>query len=140
MSEIEEWREMPSLPEYEASSLGRIRRVPHTAPMPRGGERTYGGKPWGGVWSEDRFIFSFRGKTYRVARMVCEAFHGTAPSPDHVAMHLDEDASNNRPVNLAWGTQRENLNAPGFLNYCRGRIGFLSPGWIHTLRKEGHPV
>lgn len=36
-------------------------------------------------------------------------------------MHLDEDNGNNRPGNLAWGTQQQNLNAPGFKQYCRER-------------------
>ena len=38
-------------------------------------------------------------------------------------MHLDENAANNRASNLRWGTQKENLNAPGFLDYCRTRTG-----------------
>ncbi len=42
-------------------------------------------------------------------------------------MHLDENAANNGADNLAWGTQKENLNAPGFLTYCRSRTGEDSP-------------
>ena len=42
-------------------------------------------------------------------------------------MHLDENAVNNRASNLRWGTQKENLNAPGFLTYCRSRTGEDSP-------------
>ena len=38
-------------------------------------------------------------------------------------MHLNEDSSDNRPENLMWGTQKENLNAPGFIAYCKGRTG-----------------
>lgn len=53
--------------------------------------------------------------------MVCEAFHGVQPHPypQSVCMHLDENSRNNRPENLAWGSQKENLNAPGFVAYCR---------------------
>jgi hypothetical protein len=120
---IEEiWKEVPSLPEYEASSLGRIRRKPFVGVMPRGGERQYGGKEWFGVWHKDtkRFMFTFKGKNYKVAVVVCEAFHGKAPHPYpmSVCMHLDENSRNNRADNLAWGSQKENLNAPGFLAYC----------------------
>lgn len=42
-------------------------------------------------------------------------------------MHHDEDARNNCPSNLRWGTQRENLNYPGFLSYCQSRTGANSP-------------
>ena len=119
----EEWRVVPSLPQYTASSHGRIMREPHEGPMPRGGVRVYGGVPWYGFWErvEGRFTMMYRRRTYRVARLVCEAFHGPAPEDKTVCMHLDENASNNRPDNLRWGTQQENLNAPGFINYCKER-------------------
>lgn len=117
----EVWRSIPSLPEYLASSGGRIMRLPYRGAMPHGGERAYGGEPYFGVWSEtdNRFIVQFRGRTYKIARLICEAFHGPAPVDKPVCMHLDENSRNNRPDNLAWGTQKENLNAPGFLAYLR---------------------
>jgi hypothetical protein len=120
MSEQEEWRPIPSLEGYEASSLGRILRRPWKSRMPHGGWRTYGGKAWFGTWDGKRFKFFHGGKNYRVAPLVCEAFNGPAP-PGHVCMHGDEDSRNNRPTNLSWGTQKQNLNAPGFLAYCRAR-------------------
>jgi hypothetical protein len=63
----------------------------------------------------------------KVHRAVCEAFHGPAPFERAVVIHIDEDAHNNRPENLKWGTQKENLNAPGFKDYCRNRTGDNSP-------------
>lgn len=90
--------------------------------------RKYGGTPTTGQWDGHRYVYSRRGhKTLKVARLVCEAFHGTPPQIDSVCMHLDENSRNNEPGNLAWGTQKENLNAPGFLQYCRGRTGDNSP-------------
>lgn len=123
------WRIVPSVPAYLASSEGRIMATPHLGPMPNGGERHYGGQPHFGVWNKQdaRFIVVCKGKTYKVHRMVAEAFHGPAPFDDAVVMHLDENSANNRPENLKWGTQKENLNAPGFLKYCRGRTGASSP-------------
>ena len=97
--------------------------------MPNGGVRTYGGKPWPGVWepAEGRYILMYKGKTYRVARLVCEAFHGPPPLGKPFCLHDDEDSRNNKPGNLLWGTQKENLNAPGFLAYCRSRTGEDNP-------------
>jgi hypothetical protein len=117
---MEEWKEIPSLPEYVASSFGRVMRVPYQTGMPYGGFRTYGGQPTLGVWcaKQKRFFFNFRKKNYKVARLVCEAFHGPA-KPKEVCIHIDEDSRNNRPENLKWGTQKENLNCPKFLEYAK---------------------
>lgn len=81
------------------------------------------GKPTFGVWEkvQKRFVYLFRRKTFKVHSAVCEAFHGPKPFPKAVAMHDDENSRNNRPDNLKWGTQKENLNYPGFLAYCRTR-------------------
>lgn len=90
--------------------------------------RGYGGEPTYGQWDGGRFIYSRRGhKTLKVARLICEAFNGPAPDGRPVCMHLDENSRNNAPSNLAWGTQKENLNAPGFISYCKGRTGENNP-------------
>lgn len=117
----ETWRPIPSLPEYLASSDGRIMRLPHCGEMPNGSVRHYGGEPTQGVLTEGRYKFAYRGKNFKVHRLVCEAFAGPPPFPGAVCMHLNEDATDNRAANLAWGTQRENLAAPGFRAYLRRR-------------------
>jgi hypothetical protein len=102
--------------------------APYWGTMPHGGGRPYGGQPHFGVWNkhDGRFITVYKGKTYKIARLVCEAFHG-APFKGAVCMHIDENAANNKPVNLAWGTQKENLNADGFLVYREASTGEESP-------------
>ena len=51
--------------------------------------------------------------TERVHRIVATAFHGEAPSPNHVVDHFDINRQNNRPENLRWLTKLENaLNNP----------------------------
>lgn len=48
--------------------------------------------------------------TQLVHRLVCAAFHGEQPSPEHTDVrHLDGDKKNNRADNLAWGTRSENM-------------------------------
>ncbi|WP_300573472.1 HNH endonuclease signature motif containing protein [Phenylobacterium sp.] len=110
------WRVVPSVPGYLASTHGRLMKAPYLAPLPNGGVRNYGGEPTYGVWvdSERRYITNIDGHSRKVARLVCEAFHGPAPDGFPVCMHLDEDSRNNRPENLQWGTQKENLAAPGY--------------------------
>lgn len=46
--------------------------------------------------------------TKSVHRLVCMAFHGMPTSGSMQVRHLDGDPTNNRPENLAWGTQVEN--------------------------------
>ena len=121
---VERWRISPSLPAYEVSILGRVRCIPFVVAMPHGGERKYGGRAHSGFWAanEGRYIFTYKGKAYKVATLVCEAFNGPRPS-GMVCMHIDENSRNNRASNLKWGTQKENLNAPGFIAYCKSRTG-----------------
>ena len=124
---IEAWAPIPSQPGLLASSDGRIMVEPYTAQLPKGGVRVYGGTPTAGQWDGTRYIYARRGhKTLKVHRLVCEAFNGQPPAKS-VCMHLDENARSNRPENLSWGTQKQNLNAPGFIAYCKSRTGENSP-------------
>jgi hypothetical protein len=140
MSTGEIWRDVPSLPGVLASSEGRVMITPYRGPMPNGGERPYGGTPTFGVWNklDARFITTVGERTWKVARLIAEAFHGPPPFDGAVVMHLDENAVNNRASNLRWGTQKENLNAPGFLTYCRSRTGEDSPS-VKGRRKASAP-
>lgn len=49
-----------------------------------------------------------RYRNVRVHRIVCEAWHGPAPSSEHEVAHDDCDKSNNRPDNVSWKTYAEN--------------------------------
>jgi hypothetical protein len=129
----EEWRPVPSLPGLLASSLGRVMSEPYAMTMPNGGERMRRLAPTFGSWSGARFTLRYRGRTYRVAPLICEAFHGPKQE-GQVCMHDDEDARNNRPRNLLWGTQKQNLNYPGFKAYCHSRVGDRSPTAIARSR------
>jgi hypothetical protein len=125
MTDAEIWKPVPSLPGVEASSWGRLRTAKVEVKMPRGGYCVRGGKPTRGGFNKavQRYRFRWDGRSYVVARLICEAFHGPPPFPDARALHEDEDSTNDRPANLRWGTQKQNLNYPGFLAYCRGRTG-----------------
>ena len=130
MDDEETWRSVPSFEGVMASSWGRLCLPPSVACMPKGGERIYTPKPAYGTVARAnskakhcyRNIFNRRLGNIKVHRAVCEAFHGPCPVGLET-LHLDEDGLNNRPENLRWGTRKENLNAPGFKNYCRGRTG-----------------
>lgn len=133
----EVWRCVPSLPGILVSSIGRYMTSPYQGVMPHGGKRWYGGEPtYGRPDDSGRLGMTRNGKNHRIHRLVCEAFHGPAPFPRAVVMHLDEDQTNNRADNLKWGTQKENLNAPGFIAYCRSRTGSKNPAIKGRRQRE----
>jgi len=122
------WKPVPSEPGVMASSKGRVLLPPRYAPISHGGYRAYLPEPRYGQISrahkdaahDYRIIMVRRDDApsrqapRKVHQLVCEAFHGPKPFPDAVVLHLDEDAHNNRPENLKWGTQKENLNMPKY--------------------------
>jgi hypothetical protein len=125
----EHWKPVPSMPGVLASSEGRLLLPPRYAPLPNGGYRLYTPEPSEGferrskVGAAHVYRGTFNGfyGNIKVHRAVCEAFHGAAPFDGAVVIHLDESALNNRPENLKWGTQKENLNMPKIKAYQRSR-------------------
>ncbi|MDB5596218.1 MAG: endonuclease [Hyphomicrobiales bacterium] len=139
MNVSETWKVIPSLPEYIASSKGRVMRIPYEKPMPYGGIRCYGGQPTRGQCHEgngDRPTLIFRKRNFRMSRLICEAFHGPSPFPNAVVMHIDDDQTNNAPENLKWGTQKENLNAPQFIRKLQARVRRFTGLQVHEIRSR----
>ena len=125
---------IPSLYGAYANDLGQIKLPESVAKMPQGGERKYQTKWVYGVKRRasktalhEYFAITHRGKNFKIHRLVCEAFHGPPPDDKPIVLHLNESALDNRPENLRWGTQKENLNMPKFLEYCRSRTGENNP-------------
>lgn len=137
MDEI--WRNIPSVPSMEASSWGRVRIKPYSIPMPGGrGIKNITPKPRFGTEQKSatgrpgvpkRRMIHVLGleKAFIVSRLVCEAFHGPAPFDGAMALHKDEDPSNNTPSNLEWGTAKKNQNAPLLKAWQKSRVGAESP-------------
>jgi len=121
---MEQWRDIPSLEGYQASTLGRVRGE-KVGSMPNGSTRLYKTGPTYGMRVRTTGRFPWRmqiqvcGKNHKVHRLVCEAFHGPCPENKTDVMHLNEISIDNRPENLRWGTRKENLNSPGVKRYHR---------------------
>lgn len=121
---VEEWRPCPFHPLLSASSHGRIRVLAHEGDMPHGGTRVYEGDPVFGTIAAStggfRFTCRLLGRTWRVARVVCAAFHGLPEGERDRALHVNENALDNRAVNLRWATQQECTSKPGFISFHQG--------------------
>jgi hypothetical protein len=99
--------------------------------------RSLCGKPGLGYWDKSTDRYTVRNRTYKVARLVAEAFLGPSPFDGAIVLHVDEDSTNNRPSNLRWGTRRENCNSPKYLAYCRARwIGENNPNFKGRLKQH----
>lgn len=103
---MEEWRDIPSAPFYQASSLGRIRRSRSATGTKAGRVRRLHVRASGYVDINLSHGNVHQNRT--VHSLVCEAFHGPAPSSEHEVSHGNGDRSDNRPENLSWKTHLEN--------------------------------
>jgi hypothetical protein len=95
-----EFRDIPGIPLYVASSDGRIYRKGSATPLT--------GKSVNG-YRVVKLSFGPLRKYHSVNRLVCLAFHGEPPHDGMQAAHLDSIRDNNRPSNLKWKTRKENV-------------------------------
>lgn len=98
---------------YEVSSLGRVRSFEKTIQTALGVPRTYPArimKPSVNKRGYSRLTLHSDGQKKYVSlyRLVCEAFHGTAPEGKPWALHRDGNPKNNKADNLYWGSPTEN--------------------------------
>ena len=125
------WKAIPSWPGYEASSDGEIRlTIQRRSRKPRilkGGLHSNG-------YRSVQTTFNGKKVLALVHRLVCEAFHGPAPSRVHEVRHLDGQRSNNKPSNLKWGTGKE--NAADRRRHRRDRLGARH----HCAKIDDHEV
>jgi hypothetical protein len=103
---MEEWRVIQGFDAYEASSIGRVRRV-------KGGR----GARIGSILAPKThrhgypvYDLSMYNQVTRLtaARCVALAFHGAAPTSKHQAAHDDGNPTNNTVRNIKWATAVEN--------------------------------
>lgn len=125
-TEPEEWRPVPSLPGVIASSWGRVHRVTRDGLSSRGrpAKPTYGGKVrmkegYVALWVTWLNLNGEKKCRRLVSRLVCEAWHGPAPADKPLAMHGNDDPTDNRPSNLSWGSYRDNLSQEGSRSRAR---------------------
>lgn len=100
-----EWRDAPGFPGYQVSGDGRIRR---SVPV-RGGIAGKVLRPFAKESGHRDIVLRRNGKFVhaRIARLVCEAWHGPCPA-GHECCHNDGDPANDHWTNLRWDTRKAN--------------------------------
>lgn len=111
---------------YSVRDNGAVLRHPRIGNKPR---------PTDNVWTFGKYnaktgYAEIAGE--RVHRIVATAFHGVAPSPQHVVDHIDTNRRNNRPENLRWITKLENI----LLNPITAKKIILACGSIEEFLKD----
>lgn len=110
----EEWRSIPGWEGiYEVSSHGNVRSCDRVVHFTNGRSRHHPPamlRPWLQVYPTVALQDKQSGRYLRtfVHRLVCMAFHGAAPSPEHEVAHNDGDPLNSHYSNLRWSTHVEN--------------------------------
>lgn len=94
----EVWKGVAGSLVYEVSSHGRVKSSKGIKkPTVANNKHDVVSLKMGGEWS-----------THNVHILVCTAFHGPRPSPEHECCHIDSNKANNQASNLRWGTSKEN--------------------------------
>lgn len=104
---VEQWRAIPGYSNYEASDLGRVRRIAGRGIVP-GESRVL--KPRTNNAGRLRVVLcqDEQRHDWLVHRLVLLAFVGSPPTPEHECDHKDFDTLNNRLENLEWVLPSEN--------------------------------
>jgi hypothetical protein len=104
----EEWRNVVGFEGvYEVSCLGRVKRIaPGQGATPGRILRQHQHQSGYvnvalSTHSSKRFIW--------VHRLVCTAFHGQPPTPEHEVNHKNGVKTDNRVINLEWATKSQNI-------------------------------
>jgi hypothetical protein len=110
----EEWRVVSGFPDYEVSDRGRVRRITDAF---WGRWRTKTLRTPAGFFLKAYPINGYpvvalfkNGKRYNkgIHILICTAFHGEKPTPNHEVAHWDGDRTNFSINNLRWVTAKEN--------------------------------
>ena len=132
MTVTETWRPIPGHQGYEASSLGRVRSVDRVVIDSRGRRMRYSGRVLRVRMSNRGYLTTTLGsaRAQLIHNLVSAAFLGPKPS-GLLTRHVNDNRTDNRVENLAYGTPADN-------NHDAVRNG-RNRNANRTHCQEGHP-
>lgn len=134
---MEDWRPIAGFPGYQVSNLGRVQSFRKNGLFGTVLKQTRGNRNMRALVT----LYLDAKPNYRlVARLVCAAFHGEPPTPQHQAAHIDGNIFDDTSGNLAWKTPKQNCedrNAHGRTQ--RGETHYaaiLTETQVKDIRKD----
>lgn len=130
---IEIWKAIPDTDNlFEASTLGRIRSVDHMVKSKKYGDRVFKGTIFIPYEQNNKYLtvcIKVNGKVGKqlVHRVIAKTFIETN-NYSLVVMHKNNIKSDNRVINLRWGTQKTNVR-DSYLD------GIRKMAWEHRFSK-----
>lgn len=107
LTEIEVWRDIPGSAGYQASSAGRVRSVSRTVQHANGSSYSVRGTVLAPCVRRDGYLqVNINRKSVKVHKAIAMAFLGDSECS---VLHRNGIATDNRPENLYYGTQSQNL-------------------------------
>lgn len=121
---MEEWKTIPDYEDFEASTLGRIRRR-----LPGGSNSSHVGRLRTPQAHETGYLYiaireDGKTKNLYIHKLILLAFCGP-PSDGQECAHFDGNKHNNRLENLRWATRTENSRDK--IRHGTSRRGLLNP-------------
>lgn len=111
---MEEWRDIPGHPGYQASSFGRVRSKDRVCLKKDGTTANYKSKVLRPATNKGGYLAvalsNGKGRNERVHRLVALAFLGEPPEDKPYVLHNDGDKKNNTPANLRYGDASANAH------------------------------
>lgn len=112
IARMEEWRDIPGHPGYQASSGGNVRSVDRVIIDKNGRNKRLRGRALRPSKTGPRrdYLMVMLGarKPGPIHVLVCAAFHGPRPAHGYDASHRDGNSFNNAAANLRWLTRQGN--------------------------------
>ena len=131
------WKSIPDFSRYEISEFGDVRKAvgqrvgwsyaAGTLLKPSFHDRK--DKYWVVHLSSD----AGQSKVCKIHQLVTRTFHGPKPTPQHCALHKNDDKRNNHFSNLYWGTKKQNAIDRSINGHGRATLTKEQVLWIKEL-------